>query len=57
VPATMLMAIVTRDDLKRRWPHGASGRKVTGGRSNIEVIFCAAGVLRATPEPESPSFR
>jgi hypothetical protein len=41
---------ITRSDLKRKWPHHVAlpAEKVRD-RVNRDVIFCAAGVLAATP--------
>jgi hypothetical protein len=50
---------ITRGDLKRKWPrlrttpqfphHVALPAEKVRDRANREVIFCAAGVLSATP--------
>jgi hypothetical protein len=41
---------ITRNDIKRKWPHHMAlpGEKVRD-RVNREVVFCAAGLLSATP--------
>jgi hypothetical protein len=41
---------ITRDNLKRRWPrHVALPAEKVRDPMSREVIFCAAGVLSATP--------
>jgi hypothetical protein len=41
---------VSRDDLQHRWPHHAAfPPEQVRDLVNREVIFCAAGVLSATP--------
>ena len=45
---------INRGDLKRKWPHHiALPAEKVRDRVNREVIFCAAGVLSATPLPYS----
>jgi hypothetical protein len=41
---------ITRNDIKRKWPHHVAlpAEKVLD-RVNREVMFCAAGLLSATP--------
>jgi hypothetical protein len=41
---------ITRDDLKRKWPHHvALPTEKVRASVDREVIFCAAGVLSASP--------
>jgi hypothetical protein len=47
---TLRKSEITRGDLKRRWPHHvALPTEKVRDRVNRGVIFCAAGVLSASP--------
>jgi hypothetical protein len=51
---TSRKAEITRGDLKHKWPHQvAFAAEKVRDPANREVIFCAAGVLSATPITDS----